>query len=79
MIRSIIQKSCESNPRCGEESEIAKWARKTVDKYYCECEEKGTPFINVAAMMREMVREMKRVQRERESGFVLDNSHRRHG
>ena len=53
------------------ESEAQKRARERVEAYYENHPE--NPFINIAAMMKQLVVE----RREREDGFVLDNSHRR--
>ncbi|RLB69049.1 MAG: hypothetical protein DRH04_05860 [Deltaproteobacteria bacterium] len=52
------------------ESETQKRARERVEEFYKN--HPDNPFINVAAIMKRMIR-------EREGGFVLDNSHRRPG
>ena len=55
------------------ESEGQKRARETVEAYYKE--NPDSPFIDIAAMMKQMVVK----ENERDRGFVLDNSHRRRG
>lgn len=54
-------------------SEMQKKAKALVEEHYRNYPE--NPFINIAAMMEQLV--IKRKERER--GFVLDNSHRRSG
>jgi hypothetical protein len=60
-----------------EESEILKEARRSVEKVYLE--HPGNPFIKVGVMMEGMFQQRMREKRERQGGFVLDNSHRRRG
>lgn len=59
-----------------EKSEAQKKAERTVEKFYLE--HPDNPFINIGAMMEKICQQMMREGRERERGFVLDNSHRRH-
>jgi len=61
-----------------EMSGVEKMSRKIVDDDYRRCEEDENPFVNVAAVMEGMCQQIMRERRERERGFVLDNSHRRH-
>jgi len=46
-----------------------------VEKFYLE--HPDNPFIDIGAMMEKICQQKMRERRERESGFVLDNSHRR--
>ena len=60
-----------------EKSEALKKEERMLEEF--QREPPDNPFIKVGNMMEEMYQQMKRDKREREDGFVLDNSHRRPG
>jgi len=60
-----------------EKSEAQKKAERIVEKFYLE--HPDNPFIGIGTMMEKICQQKMRERRERESGFVLDNSHRRSG
>ena len=71
VVRRKPVKESEAQKRA---SEAQKSVRERIDAYYAN--HPDNPFIPIADMLMAAYRENKRLKREREGGFVLDNNHR---